>query len=44
MHGRFPDRIISPYVLAIVAPHSGRRDDAFALLERACAERDPGPL
>jgi len=44
MHRRFPDRIISPYVLAIVATHSGHRDDAFAMLERACSERDPSAL
>lgn len=41
MHARFADRIISPYVLAIVATQCGRHDDAFALLERADAERDP---
>lgn len=44
MHARFADRIISPYVLAIVATQCGRHDDAFALLERADAERDPSAL
>ena len=44
MHARFADRIISPYVLAVVATHCGRHDDAFALLERADLERDPNAL
>ena len=44
MHARFADRIISPYVLAVVATHCGRHDDAFALLERADLERDPSAL
>jgi predicted Zn-dependent protease len=44
MHARFPGRIMSPYVLAIVATHCGRVDDAFALLERADNERDPSAL
>ncbi len=44
MHARFADRIVSPYVLAIAATQCGRHDDAFALLERADAERDPSAL
>ena len=44
MHARFPNRIVSPYVLGIVAMRCGRHDDAFALLERADAERDPSAL
>lgn len=44
MHARFADRIVSPYVLAIVATQCGRHADAFALLERADAERDPSAL
>ena len=44
LHARFADRIVSPYVLAIVATHCGRHDDAFALLARADAERDPSAL
>ncbi len=44
MHRRFADRIVSPYVLAIVATHCGRHDDAFALLARADGERDPSAL
>jgi Tfp pilus assembly protein PilF len=44
MHARFPGRIISPYVLAVVATHCGRHDDAFALLQRADTERDPSAL
>jgi tetratricopeptide (TPR) repeat protein len=44
MHRRFAEQIISPYVLALAATHSGRPDDAFALLERANEERDPSAL
>ena len=44
MHARFADHIISPYVLAVVAAHCRRLDDAFALLERADLERDPSAL
>ena len=44
MHSRFADRLISPYVLAVVATHCGRRDDAFLLLARADADRDPSAL
>ena len=44
MHARFADRIVSPYVLAVVSTHCGRHDDAFALLERADLERDPNAL
>lgn len=38
---RFPNRTISPYVLAIFATRRGRVDEAFALLARAGLERDP---
>lgn len=44
MHARFPDRIISPYILAVVATHCGRHDDAFTLLARADVERDPNAI
>jgi Tfp pilus assembly protein PilF len=44
MHERFADRIVSPYVLAVVATHCGRHDDAFALLARADGDRDPSAL
>ena len=38
---RFEGQPISPYVLAIYETRRGRRDAAFALLERALHERDP---
>jgi Tfp pilus assembly protein PilF len=38
---RCADRPLSPYLLAIYATRRGRTDEAFALLARACAERDP---
>lgn len=41
---RFSDRVISPYVLAIVATRTKRSDAAFALLRRAIDERDPSVL
>lgn len=41
---RFAGRPISPYVLAIFATRRGRADEAFALLERACRERDPSAM
>ena len=44
VRGRFADHIISPYVLAVVATHAGRADEAFALLARADDERDPSAL
>ena len=44
MHRRFAEQIISPYALALAATHAGRRDEAFALLERADDERDPSAL
>ena len=44
MRRRFAEQVISPYALALAATHSGRPDDAFALLERANDERDPSAL
>jgi predicted Zn-dependent protease len=44
LHRRFSRRIVSPYALAIVEAQAGRADAAFALLERADAERDPSAL
>ncbi|MEO8081150.1 MAG: hypothetical protein ABI641_11510 [Caldimonas sp.] len=41
---RFSDRVISPYVLAIVATRTKRSDAAFAFLRRAIDERDPSVL
>jgi tetratricopeptide (TPR) repeat protein len=41
MHRRFPDRVISPYLLAIVAARCGRVDRAFELLDEALRHRDP---
>jgi len=44
LHRRFSRRIVSPYVLAVVEARASRADAAFALLERADAERDPSAL
>ena len=44
LHRRFNHRIVSPYILAVVVARAGRADAAFALLERADAERDPSAL
>jgi hypothetical protein len=44
MRGRFAEHLVSPYVLALAATHSGRHDEAFALLARADEERDPNAL
>jgi Tfp pilus assembly protein PilF len=41
---RFGDRCLSPYVLAVVATHCGRPDDAFGYLEQAIAVRDPSVM
>ena len=44
LHRRFARRIVSPYALAVAEARAGRADAAFALLERADAERDPSAL
>lgn len=44
LHRRFADRVISPYMLAIVETRCGRHDAAFALIDRALAERDPNVI
>ncbi len=41
---RFEGQPVSPYLLAVFAVRRGRSDEAFALLERALAERDPSAL
>ena len=41
MHRRFPDRFISPYLLAIVATRCGRHTEALEALRRCLRERDP---
>lgn len=38
---RFPDRVLSPYVLAIYATRCGGRDQAVNLLSEALDRHDP---
>ena len=44
MHQRFADRVMSPYVLAIVALRMGDRAGALGWLQRAVAAGDPSVL
>ena len=44
MHQRFADRVMSPYVLAIVALRMGDRSLALQWLEQACDQGDPTVL
>lgn len=41
---RFAERPMSPYLMAIYATRCGRFDEAFELLGRAVAERDPNAM
>ena len=41
VHRRFSDRILSPYVLAIVETRCGRHGAAMRLLAQATRQRDP---
>jgi tetratricopeptide (TPR) repeat protein len=44
LDSRFAGRLVSPYVLAIVALRMGEREEALALLARAIDEVDPSAL
>ena len=41
VRARFGDKVLSPYVLAVVATRCGRPEQALALLQEAIAVRDP---